>query len=154
MYRVLLAVVFVLGGCSSDDPPSTPEGGTSTTPGINRTASEIVAGFKQAGLPIAETKDFTAADDPNEQLGRPGGYTSKTSWHDSRLEAADFDVDGGGSVEVFATEDEAKKRIEYIDSVTKSSPMLNEYHWAKGIVVLRVAKGLTPDQAEEYHSAL
>lgn len=153
MYRVLLAVVFVLGGCSSDDPPSTPEGGTSTTPGINRTASEIVAGFKQA-LPIAETKDFTAADDPNEQLGRPGGYTSKTSWHDSRLEAADFDVDGGGSVEVFATEDEAKKRIEYIDSVTKSSPMLNEYHWAKGIVVLRVAKGLTPDQAEEYHSAL
>ena len=58
------------------------------------------------------------------------------------------DVDYGGSVEVFATANEAKARAVYIESVLKADPMLGtEYDYLNGPVLLRVSQYLIPSQA-------
>ncbi|MBA2473688.1 MAG: hypothetical protein H0W70_12355 [Actinobacteria bacterium] len=159
---LVIALVLTAGACGKgDDKPvdtavASSAATTVTSPAAKaRTAGEIVANLKTNGLPIAETTVYTAADDPNDQLGRPGGYTSKASWHDTRVETqTDFDVTGGGSVEVFGTETDAQKRYDYVDSITHGNAMLNEYHWRHGVIFLRVSKELTPDQADGYKRAL
>lgn len=97
----------------------------------------------------------------NHLLGRPNGYLSKASFSDKRVPASDTtgdskgDVDYGGSVEVFATANEAKARAAYIESVLKADPMLGtEYDYLNGPVLLRVSQYLIPSQAEEYQRAL
>jgi len=163
---VTIAAALLFAGCADGDGDSTATTGqasqtateapTTTTAEPRRLDAEAVATrLKEAGLPIGEVRVYTAANDPNEQLGRPGGYTSKVSFHDTRLEQSDdFDVDGGGSVEVFDNEKDANSRFEYVDAITRGNAMFNEYHWLDGPIFLRVSKSLTPDQAEEYHRAL
>jgi hypothetical protein len=115
----------------------------------------VLGQLRGHGLPIGEHVEYTAETDPNELLGRPGQYVSKVNFNDKRLTPDDdFTVDAGGSIEAFASPDEAAARVAYIDSVTEGNAMLVEYHWANGPVVLRVSKGLTPDQADEYRSIL
>ena len=101
----------------------------------------------------------TAENDPNKLLGRPNGYTSAMAFTDSRLQTDSVlpepgSVEAGGKVEVFDDEDSARARLEYIQQVTKAAPMLGEYTYRSGPVVLRVARGLTPDQATEFEAAL
>jgi hypothetical protein len=63
----------------------------------------------QAGLPIDGRVVYTAATDLNKRLGRPGQYISKVNFHDTRLEESeDMGIDGGGAVETFTSEDDAK----------------------------------------------
>ncbi|MEU3298141.1 hypothetical protein ABZ722_38335 [Streptomyces longwoodensis] len=79
---------------------------------------------------------------------------------DSRIAASDtqgLDTDDslrGGAVEVFGSAEDAKARSKYIQSVTKSMPMLAEYHYLDGPVLVRVSHYLTPQQAGEYEAAL
>jgi hypothetical protein len=102
----------------------------------------------------------TAENDPNKLLGRPQQYTSKVTFTDSRIAAAD--VEGlekddslrGGAIEVFESEGDAKARSEYIQSVTKKMPSLAEYHYQDGPVLVRVSHYLTPKQAADYKAAL
>lgn len=101
----------------------------------------------------------TAATDPNHLLGRPNQYTSKVTFTDSRIKAADVegtqegDVERGGAVEVFATAGDATARAKYIQAVTKSLPALAEYDYVHGTVLVRVSHYLTPEQAAGYKSA-
>lgn len=122
-------------------------------------AAEVLEELKDQGLPVGQSEVYTAENDPNELLGRPGQYTGKASFKDTRLPpdelaGEDFDVANGGSVEVFANEDEAIKRQEYLETVTQSMPMFAEYAYRSDTVLLRLAKRLTPDQASDYESAL
>jgi hypothetical protein len=165
-----LLLVLVVGGCGGGESTDTRSGTVTTATTAQATtttaapstlppkavdAAGIVDKLKSASVPIGEVRVYTAADDPNEQLGRPGGYTSKASWHDTRLEQSDdFDVDGGGSVEVFGNDADAKTRYDYVDGITRGNAMLNEYHWVKGAVFLRVSKTLTPDQSAAYEKVL
>jgi hypothetical protein len=70
-------------------------------------AAGVIKAITEQGLPVTLTVTYTAETDPNKQLGRPNGYTSKASFTDSRISAADVagrkegDVGLGGSVEVF-----------------------------------------------------
>jgi hypothetical protein len=109
--------------------------------------------LKVAGLPIGEITIFTAETDANKLLGRPHQYIAKASWHDTRLPAPSdpksIGVDDGGSIELFATEEDAKTRFDYVDAITRS-PMFAEYHYLHGLVFLRVSGKLTPTQAAEY----
>ena len=119
------------------------------------TAASVLSALKDAGLPIGEHIEYSAETDPNEQLGRPGGYTSKVNFHDTRLEQSDdFDTDSGGSIEVFTSEADAKRRYDYVDGITRGNALLNEYHWLNKTAFLRVSKKLTPDQADAYKKAL
>lgn len=128
---------------------------TPTTAKPAATAASVLEALKAAGVPIDDHVEYTAETDPNNQLGRPGGYTSKINFHDSRLERDDkFDSDSGGSIEVFASAEDAKRRFDYVDGITRGNAMLNEYHWVKDTVFLRVSDELTPAQAAEYEKVV
>jgi hypothetical protein len=98
--------------------------------------------------------NYTAESDDNHLLGRPGQYVSKANFHDSRLEkSGEFDIDGGGSIETFASSDDAQKRYDYVHAITTSSPLFAEYEYPNGLVLLRLSHVLTPKQAKAYKSA-
>jgi hypothetical protein len=160
MKRAMAAVVFlamlVVGGFPA-------WAATASASKIKPTPSAkvIIEDLAKLGLPAHLTIVFTAATDPNHLLGRPNGYLSKASFSDKRVPASDTtsdqkgDVDYGGSVEVFATGNEAKARAAYIESVLKADPMLGtEYDYLSGPVLLRISQYLIPSQAREYQRAL
>lgn len=163
-WSVVAAAVLTLlaTGCGGGSDKKTVSAPTSSAPATSSTtakpaldATGLLAVIEARGVPVAESKTYDASSDPNEQLGRPGGYTSKVSWHDSRLgKSDDFDVDGGGSIETFPSSQDAQRRFDYVDGITRGNAMLNEYHWiVGGVHFLRVSKSLTPDQANQYRDA-
>lgn len=131
---------------------------------------------KSEELPIGEINVYSADNDPNELLGRPGGYTSKADFLDANVEKKaietaveegsneaevkqsireSFGVENGGSVEVFETNEDAEKRKEYIETITKEmGGLLTEYSYVKKNVLLRLSKSLTHDHAAVYETVL
>lgn len=172
MIRAAVAVAalpLLLAGCGSTAPasPSSPAAPASAVapaqlePAPARTAEEVVADLTAKVGAAKSGIVYTADTDPNKLLGRPNGYTSKASFTDSRVKAAEAkdgntgSVDLGGSVEVYADDAAAAARKQYIDGVMKASPALGtEYSYVDGPVLLRVSQELTPDQAAEYEAAL
>ena len=108
-------------------------------------------------MPIGESIAYTAKNDPNELLGRPNQYNSKVNFKDTRLKpdeiARGFDVQNGGSIEVFENQDDATTRKEYLKGIGKV-PLFSEYSYREGTVLLRLSHRLTPEQAAEYEDAL
>lgn len=140
-------------------------------------AEEIVTYLIQMIENISDTKVYNEENDPNELLGRPGGYISKVDFIDSRVEErfinninsqdeilnelvkeemrTDFKVDYGGSVELFDNKEDAKNRYEYISTAAKESGgAKTEYGYLHENVYLRLSKSLTPTEAEEYEKKL
>ncbi|OKI14183.1 hypothetical protein [Streptomyces sp. CB03911] len=123
-------------------------------------AAAVVAKLHAAVPSVAAGVTITAESDPNKLLGRPGQYTSKVTFTDSRIKAADVDgedkdsVARGGAVEVFATEADAAARVTYIQGIVKTMPAFLEYDYAQGPVVLRASKQLTPAQVDSIKAAL
>jgi hypothetical protein len=159
--RAGLIGVLILAACGDDD-----DGGTASADGdggeaVSLAADDVVAGLAEAGLPVELTVVYTEASDPNDLLGRPGGYTSKASFVDTRIDEEEVSaseegsVELGGGVEVFEEADQAKDRSEYIQSITEEVDLLGpEYNYVEGPVLLRLSKQLTPTQAKEYEVAL
>jgi hypothetical protein len=106
------------------------------------------------------TGTVTAANDPNQLLGRPDEYTSKVTFSDSFVPAnavtgaAPGDVERGGAVEVFADPADAEARAEYIRGVTRSTPALAEYDYVHGRVLVRVSRYVPPARAAAYRAAV
>jgi hypothetical protein len=150
---VLLGVVIVAVGVAGS-------GSQISIPSFRapQSASEVLQELKDKGLPIGESVAYTAKNDPNELLGRPNQYTSKVMFKDNRLNsdpmAKEFDVQNGGSIEVFEDEDDAIARAKYLKNLTKSLSPLAEYSYRNDTVLLRLSHRLTPDQAAEYEDAL
>ncbi len=121
-------------------------------------ATEVVQRLENEGLPIGGVETYNAENDPNELLGRPGQYTSKANFKDTRLESEPFsegfNIRNGGSVEVFETEEEAKRREEYLRTISEATSMFAEYSYRDDRVLLRLSRRLTPEKAEEYETAL
>jgi hypothetical protein len=126
--------------------------------GAPQSAEEVLQELKDRELPVGESVAYTAKNDPNDLLGRPNQYTSKVMFKDTRLNpdpmAKEFDVQNGGSIEVFEDEDDAIARAKYLKTLTKSFSPLAEYSYRRGTVLLRLSHRLTPDQAAEYEDAL
>ena len=75
-------------------------------------AQSVALKLRGQGLPIRSIETYTEENDPNKLLGRPGQYVGKANFRDRRAEddgASDLDVSEGGSVEVFASEDEVPR---------------------------------------------
>jgi NADPH:quinone reductase-like Zn-dependent oxidoreductase len=73
---------------------------------------------------------------------------SKVNFRDKRLDASpDFDSNGGGTIETFGSQDDAKKRYDYVHAITSSSSVFAEYEYRDGTVLLRLSDYLTPEQA-------
>jgi hypothetical protein len=131
-----------------------PQATTSSTPApVQPAASTRHVEAKNAATLATALKSgkvhvWTAEDDPNKLLGRPGQYTSAASVVDKRVDCTD-DVPGaacGATVEVFATVDDATTREKYIATAIKSIGS-SEYHTIVGTALLRVTGELTPKQA-------
>lgn len=181
--RLLFIIILCvcLTACSQQKNNNDNDAKDKETPKVNlQKADEIVAYFKEKGLPIAETKQYTEDDDPNELLGRPGQYIGKVNFIDTNVVAKkveeekkefgsdasseedlkkemlkEFDVDSGGSIEVFKNGTQAKKRYDYISKITgETGGMLAEYDYVQKNILVRVSKSLTPGQAKTYEKAL
>ena len=124
------------------------------------TAQAVLDAFKSAGLPLQDVDVYTAENDPNSLLGRPGQYTGKANWNDSRhppekIEGFDDEDEGGNNtVEVFPDEAGMAKRRAYVESVTGNAPMFLQYVYGHRNALVRLDKKITPDQAAEYQRAL
>ena len=167
-----LAVVAALtvAGCSSaaeapgpaaTSGPAAPSG--SPTPAAPpKAALTAVQALAQITNTIPTAKQsivITDENDKNHLLGRPGQYTSRVTFTDSRIKPADVegldqdDVERGGMIEVFANPADAKTRSDYIQAIVKKMPAWLEYDYPHGIYLVRVSKFLTPAQAAEYDKA-
>lgn len=167
----LLAGIALTGCSSSKTAVSNVPAGNPTTTAASQaaaptkagvppiTAEQVVSALAKAIGTAKQTGVVTAENDGNHLLGRPGQYTSKVDFSDSRIEANNVsgldagDVERGGAVEVFATAADAKTRADYIQTVVKNLPMMMEYDYPHGTVLIRVSKFLTPAQAGEYDKA-
>jgi hypothetical protein len=149
---VALATTLALAAC----------GGSSHSgsgPPVNATtvANAMIAG----GVPASIAFTYTAENDPNDLLGRQGGYTSKVSLQDSRLPkvTGDFSspegpgsTDGGAAIECYPDSSGARSRYQYLKGF--SGGLIGDgYDYLSGPCVLRLDKALTPSQAAEYESA-
>jgi hypothetical protein len=119
-------------------------------------AESILLSLQAAGLPIGDYVVYTAENDPNTLLGRPGQYIAKANFVETALGSGSslFDIAEGGSIEVFETTELAQGRADYITGIIAANPILVEYDFINGPVLLRVSGVLTPDQAAVYDQAL
>ena len=143
MPKVILLLLVFVAAC-----------GGSSSPGIE--PADVLAMLKQQGLPIGSSLAYTAETDRNNLLGKPGQYIAKITFADTRLVPAsgdEFDVYNGGSIEFFASEDDARNRAASLTAVTSSISVLAEYSYVEGKRLLRISTRLTPDQAKQYETA-
>jgi hypothetical protein len=152
----LLAIgVTLAAGCGGSSHPSSGTNAQATSTAPKPTdANGVAQHMIQAGLPASVSIVFTAANDPNQLLGRQGQYTSKVSLQDQRLPKVDAvtqsSVDGGGSIECFSDSAGAKARYEYLKGFQSSALLGDGYDYVSGKCVLRLTKKLTPAPAAQY----
>lgn len=102
----------------------------------------------------------TEDHDPNGNLHKQGGYTAQVYFSSPLADHTYLDsdiieagTDGGGSVEVYETADEAKKREEYLatfdGTVTASGS-----HKVIGTCIVRTSDSLTATQQKELEAAI
>lgn len=95
---------------------------------------------------------YTAETDPNTLLGRPNQYIGKLNFTDTRFK--DIPVENGGTIEIFANQNDLEARANYVESVTKSMPMMVVYQFKHENLLMRLPRELTPEQVKEYETAL
>ena len=99
---------------------------------------------------------ITEDNDPNDLIGRPGGYLSAAVIHDQGGDQSDPEpgVAYGATIEVFEDESAAQDRSDYIQNILKDSPMLGtEYNYVNGAALLRVSGEIKPSVASQYETA-
>ena len=114
-------------------------------------AIDYADALKQAGFPISSINDYTDKTDPNGLLGRPGEYTSKVNWADTRVEQYDVDDDPlGGTIEVFSSKNDMESRKQYLEMMA-----VNEYIYESpnGLALMRINYNIVPDDAKQYENA-
>lgn len=104
----------------------------------------------------------TEDNDPNGNLNKPGGYTSTVFFAYDKVEdphnvlngtIIDNATDGGGSIEVYATEEDAVKREEYL-ALFDGSVTASGSHKVVGTVLVRTSNELTASQQKELESEI
>jgi hypothetical protein len=93
-----------------------------------------------AGLPISSPVPVDSTTDPNDLLGRPGGYTSRLSFSapGGNPDADQYGIGRGGIVEVFVNSSDAKRRSDFIRRQDGRSGRA-ERHYRAGPVLVRLA---------------
>jgi hypothetical protein len=148
---VLSVVLFmVLVGCSNENPKD----GLTNNPSIEDVSDAIDSIDHITSIEIV-----TEDNDPNGQLGKQGGYTGmlffiydlvEGNTEESAIEAG---TDGGGSIEVYATVDDAEKRNSYL-SVFDGTIFSSGSHTVLGTLVIRTSNQLTASQQQVLETAI
>jgi hypothetical protein len=165
MKRIIVAagIIVFLAACGGKDNSgdtssattlTTQTQGPSTTVKVP-TAREFIAGFKRAGLPVGKVICYTDETDPNDLLGRPGGYVEKCDWADKREEQSLPDDPIGGSIETFERPGGAVQRAEYLKAFEGAGAFSSGYTYLpkNSNWVLRIDSELTKSQAQAYLKA-
>ncbi len=123
------------------------------------TAAAIVERLQAADLGLTDGVAQTEDDDPNDLLGRPGGYTSRASADlpGGDEEGGKFSVDRGLVVEVFDEASLAQRRSDYIKGLQEASPILGtEWHYrtGDGTGLVRVSGKVKPSLAKKLETAV
>lgn len=93
-------------------------------------------------------------NDPNDLIGRQGGYTSAAVIFDSGAECSTLGAECGATIEVFATAADAQARYDYIDGIRDQSPILAKTtDTLAGPALLRVANAVKPSVGTQYSAA-
>jgi hypothetical protein len=114
-------------------------------------AEKVVDEYKKQ-LPIGKVVNYTAETDSNDLLGRPRQYIDKLSWEDTRIEQSEDNLKGG-TIELFDSKEDLEKRAKYLEQFVET-PMFAQYMYVHDMVIVRIDKELTPDQAKEYNKIL
>lgn len=146
---VLITAVLALASLS----PACDDGGEGAAI-APPSAMAIVEYLQASGIPIGDIVAFTEETDPNGLLGRPGAYIEKVTFKDERLPDQGLRLESGGTVEVFRTEEDARERQRYLRTTSAGISLATEYSEVAGPVLLRLSRGLAPDEAEAYFDAL
>jgi hypothetical protein len=150
---LVTVLIALLAGCSSGSENS---GNTHTSAPAWRDATEVAQRLVEQGMPVTDIATTTEDNDPNDLLGRQGGYVSRATFALPGVEGGDDEQDArrGGSVEVWPTEEAAIARWEYLRGF-QSSPLLGDgYDYVFGPTVLRLAREVKPSVAERFEVAL
>ncbi len=134
------------------DAPAKPAAGAAV-----KDAKAVIGGLKAANLGLTNVAVQNEDTDPNNKLGRPGGYTSRASADLPGGDGERFTTDRGVVVEVFATADLAQQRSDYIKGLQSGSPMLgSEWHYrtADGTGLVRVSGKVKPSLAKKVEKAV
>jgi hypothetical protein len=138
-----IAALLVVTACGSSSHSTTAPKATATakpSPSVPQptvaaptvlTAGAIAKAMKLHGVTV-----YTAATDPNQMIGRQGGYLSKAAWGDN----------DNSSIEVFATKGEAIERATYLSNF--KPPFGDGYDWINEGALLRLDASYTPAQAK------
>ncbi len=99
----------------------------------------------------------TEENDPNGNLNKPGGYTSTVYFASNQIKGNNLSqsnekiiengTEGGGAIEVYATEEDAKNREEYLASFDGSF-LSSGSHKVVGTIVIRTSDLLTASQQQ------
>ncbi len=123
-----------------------------------------LTGVEHIMLPTAVTEDM----DPNGQLGKQGGYTATVyfmcdlvdqskvfvdTFNSTGNEVIDKGTDGGGAIEVYANEEDAIRRDQYLSSFDGSWIASGSHH-VYGTCVIRTSNELTASQQKELEEAI
>ncbi len=115
------------------------------------TAEAVLEAMQARKLQIGENASYSETNDPDHLLGQPHQYTSRVNFADIRIRPLTTEyiyVRDGGSIEAFASEDDARARHE---AVAAADPGPRTY--IEGALVLRITDALTDEQAAEYERA-
>jgi len=104
---------------------------------------------------VTKVVAITEDNDPNDKIGRPGGYVSAATVYDSGAECTELGAECGATVEVWPNSDEASQRSMFILDTLKSADGVlgEEYHYRHGPVLLRVTGAIKPSVARQYEAA-
>ena len=105
----------------------------------------------------------TEDNDPNGNLNKAGGYTATVYFADDRVPAdkveskgktiIDKGTDGGGAIEVYANEEDVKKRNDYLAGFD-GGIFASGSHKVIGTVLIRTSDHLTASQQKELETAI
>ena len=165
LYMVLLLVCLlliggVLTGCGkaadSTDSATTAEQNNSLTD--NPSVEAVKTAIQQINT-ITEIAIVTEDNDPNNQLGKQGGYTGCLYFTDKnapQIEGGDViknGTKGGGSIEIYANSKDAKKRDDYL-ATFDGSPLASGSHTVVGTLVVRTSSEFTASQQKALESQI
>lgn len=114
------------------------------------------------GLPnITALEAVTEGNDPNNNLGKQGGYTACIYFNSDLVNSSDVYLSGdytpvvdggceaGGAVEVYANTKDAKKRDNYLSNFDGNSMLNPGSHKIVGTCVVRTSEHLSASQQNE-----
>lgn len=123
---------------------------------------ERLTGVEHVQTPTAVTEDM----DPNGNLNKQGGYTATVYFLSDYVnqddvyvfesvgnEVIDKGTEGGGGVEVYANEDDASKRNDYL-AAFDGSILASGSHNVYGTCVVRISNKMTASQQKEMEAAV